>query len=232
MDDSLIAMVHSPLTGPSTWEPTAEALRAYGFRVLVPSLAEAFDEGPHYPAAAETVAAQIPEVGPEAHITLVAHSGAGALVPAISAAVPHARAAVFVDALLPHPGQTWFDTVPAEMRERQLALAEGGRLPKWSEWFPPETIAELLPDAEQREAFIEELPTLPLAYFEEAAPEAPDWPLPECSYLQLSDAYRDVAAEAERLDWPVRRIEGDHLSIVTRPEPVAEVLSELIPAWR
>jgi hypothetical protein len=147
------------------------------------------------------------------------------LLPAIAEATPSVVGAVFVDALLPHPGESWFATAPEPLRGRLLHLAEDGILPKWSDWFPPEAIAELLPDAAQRERFIAELPRVPLSYFEETAPGAPAWPPPHCAYVRLSEAYQDQAEEAARRGWPVEVVDGDHLSIVTDPEPIAELIA-------
>jgi hypothetical protein len=53
-------------------------------------------------------------------VVLAGHSGAGALLPAIvdeiaaggDAADVAVHCAIFVDAILPHPGQTWFETAP------------------------------------------------------------------------------------------------------------------------
>ena len=45
-------------------------------------------------------------------LVLVGHSGADALLPSVAAACDAAvAAAVFVDAILPHPGASWFDGV-------------------------------------------------------------------------------------------------------------------------
>lgn len=229
MDVPLLALVHSPLTGPSAWEPVAGPLRDRGFPVAVPRLQEALDAGPPYhPAVAASVGRRIAEAGAGREVVLVAHSGAGALLPAVADAVPLVRGAVFVDALLPHPGSTWFESVPSATRERLLALAEGDRLPEWSDWFPPEAMAELLPEAERRRRFIAELPRAPLAYFREAAPDPGTWPPEHCFYLRLSEAYREAAAEAERRGRPVRVLDGDHLTIMTDPGPVAELLAEFI----
>ncbi|WP_100445412.1 alpha/beta fold hydrolase [Glycomyces xiaoerkulensis] len=224
MDDSLLALVHSPLTGPSTWEPTAEALRGLGRRAVVPAFGAVFErDPPFHDAVAAVVGDRLTEDG--GPVTLVAHSGAGALLPAIAAAVPRVGGAVFVDALLPHPGKNWFGTVPEAMRERLLGMGEDGMLPKWSDWFPPEAIAELLPDAVQRSRVVAELPRLSLSYFEEIAPEVEAWPPDRCAYLRLSEAYGDEAAEAERRGWTVRTLESDHLAVATRPYQVAEVLA-------
>jgi hypothetical protein len=230
MTEPLLVLVHAPLTGPQAWEPAAAALRALGYRVTVPDGTAAMEAGgPHYAAVAAAVAAQ---AGGAERTVLVAHSGSGALLPAIAAAVPGTAGAVFVDALLPHPGRSWMDGASAVLREHLVSIAEGDRLPKWTDWFPPEAIAGLLPDRAERERFAAAVPRVPLSYFAEAAPDSGAWPPPWCAYVRLSEAYEGEAAEAERSGWPVRRIDGDHLSLMTRPEAVAAVIAALAEQHR
>ena len=104
---------------------------------------------------------------------------------------------MFVDAILPHPGATWFETAPVSLREQLGRLTTGGWLPPWDQWFPPGTLDSLLPDSPVRARFIAALPRLPLAYFEERAPATPDR-IHRYAYLQLSDAYHDAADDAEQ----------------------------------
>jgi hypothetical protein len=137
-------------------------------------------------------------------------------------------AAGFVDAILPHPGATWFDSAPAALGEQLRGLARHGRLPPWHQWFPQDAVSELLPDERLRRRFIAELPRVPLAYFEEAAPEVTDWPSAPCGYLQLSAAYDGEAREAERRGWLVVGEPADHLAMLTRPAVVASVLNRLV----
>lgn len=229
MDDPLLVLVHSPLTGAQAWGPAAEALRSLGHVVVVPDLGPAFaGDGPYFPAAAALAAAELREYAMHESAVLIAHSGAGALLPAVAEAVPRTAAAVFVDALLPHPGQSWFDTASKELGVHLRQVAAGGRLPKWSDWFPPEAVEDLLPDADLREAFTAALPRVPLAYFEEAAPHAPAWPPGPCAYLRLSEAYRAQADEAVAKGWPVTELPTDHLAIYTQPEQTARILSALL----
>ncbi|MFF5986931.1 alpha/beta fold hydrolase [Prauserella flavalba] len=221
-----IVLVHSPLVGPSTWTEAARPLRDKGFDVVVPSLATVVDgEPPFYPRLAEAVAEQTGD----RPVVLVGHSGAGALLPAIADALPgEVRAAVFVDAVLPHPGRDWFAAAPPELGTRLESLAVAGRLPPWHEWFPPGALTALFPDAETYRRFVAELPTVPLAYFAERAPEAERWPPPACGYVRLSEPYDAVADECERLGWPVHRVAADHLAMLTRPGLVAGLVARLV----
>ncbi|NIH86396.1 alpha/beta hydrolase [Amycolatopsis granulosa] len=205
-------LVHSPLVGPATWQRVAGELRARGHRVAVPSLLGALGgDGPYYP----KLAGAVTEPG-----VLVVHSGAGALVPGIAARIPVPRA-VFVDALLPHPGRSWFDTASPELRKRLRELADDDRLPPWNRWFPPGTIEDLLPDQHIREEFLAELPRVPLSYFAEPVPDAD---VPPSAYLQLSGAYEEEAARAAELGWPVERLDSHHLAPLTDPAVIATAL--------
>jgi hypothetical protein len=159
-------------------------------------------------------------------VVLVAHSGAGALIPAVTARLSTPVAGVvFLDAILPHPGRSWFDTAPAEMRDQLRAGAQMGQLPPWDDWWPPGALARLVPDDATREALVGELEPLPIGYFEEPAP-AEGFELP-AAYLQLSGGYDEEARLAGRQGWPVVRLPLNHLAPLTQPRAVAPALLSL-----
>lgn len=226
MKPSLL-LVHSPVVGPSTWAGTAEVLRRRGFRCAVPDLRPTLAQGPpFYPRLAATAASTVAGGGA---VVLIGHSAAGALLPAIGEAVAAPVRGVFVDAQLPHPGRSWFDAAPTALREQILAMADDGLLPPWHEWFPAGLLEESIPDAVARRRFIAEVPRVPVAYFEEAAPVTrrlgKRW-----AYLRFSVGYDDAAADAQARGWWVERRDWDHLRMVTAPEAVAEVLLQAISA--
>ncbi|MET0275168.1 MAG: hypothetical protein ABW360_19445 [Phenylobacterium sp.] len=215
-------LLHSPLLGPSSWRATAAALARLGHAVETPAWPRLSEVGgDYYPDLVDglTIEAGEPPV-------LVAHSGAGALVPAVMANLAtQARGAIFADALLPHPGLSWFDTAPVELRAQLRAGAVAGMLPSWDGWWPPGALERLVPDEATRTALVDELEPLPVGYFE--AP-APDDPLEgRSAYLQLSGAYDDEARLAGRQGWPVVRLPLNHLAIVTQPQAVAGALDGL-----
>jgi hypothetical protein len=217
-------LLHSPLLGPAAWRPTAAQLERQGFQVetpVWPRLSGVSDD--FYAALADGLAAQL---GGDRPRVLVAHSGAGALVPTLAGrlATP-VVGTVLVDAILPHPGRSWLDTAPAEMRDRLRGGAQMGELPPWDEWWPPGALERLVPDAAAREALLAELEPLPLAYFEEAAP--PGELSGPVGYLQLSGAYDDEGVAAGRSGWPLVRLPLHHLAMMTNPEPVAAALVSL-----
>ena len=218
-------LLHSPLLGPFSWSAAAKALRRRGHAVETPVWRRLGDlEGDIYEALADDLARQVAPAGEGA--LLVAHSGAGALVPALAAKLAaRVRGAVFVDAILPHPGRSWFDTAPAMLRDELRAGVSDGWLPAWHAWWPPGALERLVPDDALRAGLTDELAPIPAAYFEAPAPAIPlEAP---AAYLRLSGAYDAEAAEAETKGWPVRRLALDHLAILTRPEPVALALEGL-----
>jgi hypothetical protein len=224
-----VLMIHSPLVGSSTWHPCADLLRQAGYDVAVPSLTDALASGPPYhERMADHLAAAVPTNAEV--VAMVAHSGAGALVPAVATRL-HARCyGIFVDAILPHPGQNWFETAPPELRAHLHTLVRDGMLPPWHRWFPAATIETLLPDASMRERFIAELPRIPMDYLEERAPLANVEAVAGCGYLQLSSSYEDETVQAQQLGWPVSREMADHLAIVTRPAMVCAGILRLFEA--
>lgn len=226
VDSPTVLFVHSPLVGPLTWELTASELRREGHHAVVPVLtAVASGTPPYYRRFAEAAARDLAAAGVGGPVVLVGHSGAGALLPAIAEAVgDEVRGAVFVDALLPHPGLSWFDSVPAALHEQLSELVRGGTLPPWNEWFPDDVIRRLVPDPEIRQRFVAELPSVRRAYFDERAPDTSEWLTLRCAYVRLSEAYDHAATEAESRGWWVDRLAADHLATLTQPARVAEVV--------
>src|SRR5262249_26064705 len=225
-----LILIHSPAVGPLTWQACAAVLRSAGRPAVVPSLAGVTDAAPPWiPKMAGRVVEALRDEPATHGGGLVVHSGPGSLVPAVSRAVDRpVRAALFVDAVLPRPGRTWFETAPQALGDRIRGLSVDGRLPPWDRWWPPESIAEHLPEASLRARFAAELPRLPLAYFEERVPEAEGWDSIPCGYVQLSDAYDETAREAAARGWPTVREPLDHLAMITRPEVVAAILDGLL----
>ena len=219
----MFALVHSPfLDIPPRGEPVGSALDQQGERSVLLDLRTAFQVNRDFYRTAGRIAAE-QFTRP---VTLVVHSGAGALVPQIvMSAEGRATAVIFVDALLPHPTRSWFDMAPAVFAARIRAAARNGLAPPWPRWLPNETLAQLLPDTVTRETLIASAPAIPLAYLEEPAPESSLWPLPlGCGYLQLSVGYDAEARQARAFGWPVARFSGHHLSMMTEPDPVAAAI--------
>ena len=217
---SVFVLVHSPLVGPSTWHWVAEELRNCGHTVTVAAVPQAVTRQ-GWQAFADCVAAQASHAS---QCVLVGHSGAGPLLPQIA---QRARcttdAMVFVDAGLP-PDSGAAELVPAAMLADLQALAVDGILPPWSQWWEPDVMAELIPDADRRTIVTSELPRLPVSYFEDQVPVPASWSATRSGYVLLSEAYAADAARAAGRGWPVVSERGAHLDLVTRPAEIATAI--------
>ena len=222
-----LVMLHSPLVGPGTWRTLAPLLRARGFDVAVPDLSVAMQgESPFYSRLVQAARAAIDD---PSHTILVAHSGAGSLIPAV-ADNGAAAGAVFVDALLPHPGQSWFETASDSLNSLIKTLAHQGRVPRWHLWWPKGAIEKLLGDQKTFENFASELNDLPLSFFSEIGPAVPLPPRLACAYLQLGPMNEAEALAAGRSGWPVKRVGLHHLAMLTNPAEVADAIESLLQA--
>jgi hypothetical protein len=212
-------LVHSPVTGPRTWRWVADELAARGHRVVVPAVPPAATAlgWPAFVGAVGALAAGLDRP------VLVGHSGAGPLLPRIAIRI-RAQALVFVDAdIPPEAGETTL--VPGDFLEFLQGLASGGVLPPWSEWFGPDSMRALIPDDAARALVSAELPAVPLSYFEARVPVPAGWTsTARCGYVLLSKAYAEQAAKAAASGWPVVRLPGAHLDIVTRPVEIADAI--------
>jgi hypothetical protein len=220
-------LLHSPLTGPAVWRAVAAEAVRKGLDVTVPDLPDlAQVTPPYYPALGYAVASQIMRGGPTA---LIVHSGAGGLAAQVANSAGSAIAqVVFVDAILPHPGRTWFSTAGDAFAEGVRAKAREGEVPPWDQWFPPGALAGLIGDHALRKAFVRELRPTPVAFLDEPAP---DLDIPEhvgWAYLRLSKAYEAEAREARRLGRLTLRRDLNHLAMMTHPAEVVSSLRNLI----
>ncbi len=228
--DSLVVLVHSPLVGPFTWSLVAQHLQASGFDVLVPTLTDSGETPPPYwqqhAASVQRALVSLPEERP---LVLVGHSGAGPLLPVIAQVAQHpVKAYLFVDAGLPHPGQSQLDemeaSVPAFAQELRQLLASGERFPHWSD----EDLREDLPDGRARQQMLAELQPRPLSFFEEVVPDVPGWPDAPGGYLLFTEGYRHFLEQAQGAGWPSRTFQAGHFHMLVDPAAVAAALVELM----
>ena len=217
-----IVLLHSPQLGGLTWQAVAADLRARGRAVVAPTWPVLSGLTADFYRSLATSMAD--EFGDSPAI-VVAHSGAGALMPSLESAWGGLRGVIFADAILPHPGRSWFDTAPPQLADSLRAGAEFGMLPAWDRWWPPGALERLVPDESQRDALVSELTALPLDYFAEPAPTV-SLGVP-AAFLRLSGAYDEEARGAIRQGWPVVSLPLHHLAMLTHPEAVASAISGL-----
>jgi hypothetical protein len=225
--DPVFVLVHSPLLGPTSWSLVASALEARDREVLVPSLRGIADAPPpRWRWGVEAVRTAATEIA--SPVFVIGHSGAGPLLPSIADALSAGVAAlVFVDASVP-PASGVAPLVPAGFLDQLRAISADGVLPRWSSWFGEDTMRELVPDAAVREALEQEMPSLPVAFFEERVLVPARWAERPCAFLLLTEAYGESAADARSRGWPVSEIaDVQHLALVTDPIAVTDALLRL-----
>ena len=201
-------LVASPFTGPFAWSKIATRLRGGGARVEV-----------------HGVDAEL-----AAPVVLVAHSGGGPRLPSLAAERAGVVGAVYVDALLPHPGRSWSETVPEKFATRLRAGAADGKLLPWPQWWGDDRMRELIPDDTLRDAFVHGCPSVPVQWIDEVMPEIPE---PPAVFVQLSEAYTPETEAAHAHGWPVIVLDADHLAVLTRPDEIAAAIvqaADLLPA--
>lgn len=221
-------LIHSPFTGAQVWTRVAVELSARGVEATRPVLPPLRALAPPlYENLAAVVAPQY--LGQEGPFVLAVHSGAGGLAPALVAASGGQVAGVlYVDAVPPHPGRSWFETASDALGQSLRDKADtAGMVPAWDQWFPPDALGSLIPDEAQRAAFLGDLSPTPLAWLEAKAPEL-DLPADlGWGFLRLSKAYEREAGEARRLGWPTLRRDLHHLAMMTHPAEVATAMLNL-----
>ncbi len=215
-----LGLLHSPFLTAGSWGELPAALASRGADVVVVSVTED-DTPPYVSSYAHAAAAQL--VGPP--IVLVAHSGAGPLLPVVAARRDWGGVlgAVYLDALLPGAsGQSRLQLLAGLAPALGAALARdlyaGGTAPRW-------------PAAEVEALAARGLALRPrgLDFFTEAVPvPTTGWTELPWAYLQTSPGYDGQAAVAEKQGRPVLRRGGGHLAALADPDGLADDLLGLV----
>lgn len=220
-------LVHSPLVGPYTWKLVGKALSHRGYAVATPELrSPAGATEPYWQLHTAVVANAAHTLPAASPLVIVAHSGAGALVPSsVDALRDRVAAAIFVDAGLPHPGRSRLETFEdAAMARQWRESARAGMLrPPWSD----ADLRPIVPANDVRAAFLADIePSALETYTEPMSPSAMPADV-TCAYLLFSPAYRPHFEQARRLSWPARDLPGNHFHMLVDPEAVATTLIDM-----
>lgn len=82
----------------------------------------------------------------------------------------------------------------------------------------------LVPDSERRRAVLEDLPRVPISYFDAPVQMPGNWSETKGGYVLLSEIYQPDADAAAAFGWPVIEVTGGHLDLVNRPDAIAAAL--------
>lgn len=200
---------------------------------IVPTLASVGVFPPYWQHHARDVTDSLRDLPLSENPVLVAHSGAGPLLPAVRTDARRKVAGyIFVDAGLPGPdGASRLDLMDAATVANFLrACGSDGFLPVWTELAGAtgEKLTELVPDPHLRKRFIAELRPLPLAVYAEPLPVFSGWPDAPCGYIRFSATYESEAIRSRQNGWRVIDLPGGHFHTLVEPGAVATTLVHLM----
>ncbi|MGZ9223516.1 MAG: alpha/beta hydrolase, partial [Anaerolineales bacterium] len=213
-----------------TWALVADEMRQRRLDVVVPLLVDSSDSPePFWKQHAESVAQTLAHIPKEEAVTLVAHSGAGPLLPAIRQYLPNpVNAYVFVDAGIPRDGSTRLDLMkwedPGWAEQFQEELERGEHFPNWS--F--DDLRDVIPDESLRRQMVAEIRPRGLSFFTEPIPVVSGWPDAPCIYIRFSAPYNRPAAQAQQAGWPTYELEAGHFHMLVDPEAVMNMIVEAV----
>lgn len=222
-------LIPSPLVGPFTWELVQQVMKEQNLRVVVFTL---FDDPnsalPYWQQHAESVAQSLAQIPPEQKIILVAHSGAGLLLPAIRQKLTSIYAYVFVDAGIPRDGLSRLDLMKLEdphwAEQFHQSLLQGEQFPTWSE----DDLKEIIPDGETRRKLVAEIRPRSLPFFVEAIPVLAGWPDAPCIYIKFSASYEWDAMQSKQAGWPVYEMDAGHFHMLVDSTAIADLLVKTV----
>jgi pimeloyl-ACP methyl ester carboxylesterase len=223
-------LIHSPLVGELTWSLVAEQIPQHGQSVVIPVLSDSANaKDPYWKQHAQSVAQALVPIPQDTKVILVAHSGAGPLLPAIREHLPNPiRAYVFVDAGIPHDGATRLDLMKSEdpewVRQFEESLKHGERFPAWSR----DDLREIVPNESVRERLVAELHPRGLDFFTEPIPVFERWPDAPCIYIQFSAPYDKPADQARRSGWDTYKLAAGHFHMLVDAKAVTEMIINAI----
>jgi hypothetical protein len=225
-ENNIYVLMHSPLVGPMTWKLVANEILQRGRQVIVPILTDKPDsEKPYWEQHAESVSQSLASLPKETPITLVAHSGAGPLLPAIRESLPNpVNAYLFVDAGLPRNNATRLDLMKSEdsdwAKEFQEYLEGGGYFPNWSS----NDLQEIIPDKSLRAQMVAEIHPRGLDFFTEPIPVFEGWPDALCVYILFSEPYKSAAMEARKSGWLTYEMEAGHFHMLVDAKAITDLI--------
>lgn len=228
--NNVYLLIHSPLVGPLTWSFVADEMEQKEINVVVPVLVDSPDSPePFWKQHAESVSRALAQIPKNSPVTVVVHSGAGPLLPAIRQILPNpVKAYVFVDAGIPRNGASRLDLMKSEDPEWaaqfQEDLKRGELFPNWS----MEDLEVVIPNEPLRRQMAAEIRPRGLSFFTEPLPVFDGWPEAPCVYIQFSAPYARPAAQARQAGWPTYELEAGHFHMLVDAKVVTDTMVEAV----
>jgi len=211
-------LIHSPLVGPSSVTPTADALGKLGYVTYVPTLDAPPGHTPWH-----DWPRRLLETLPEMDNPILVGHSAGGLLAAYLAGSLSAKSFICLDAMMPPASGPTPPVEPNFLEFVRSLPAEDGLLPVWTDWWEGDLLADAPMSSDLKAAFLAELPRLPPTWFDDSF-EMPNWSCAKRGFIQTSPVFRDEARHAEECGWPVIRLKGTHLHPALAPRETATAL--------
>lgn len=230
MNEQLYVLIHSPLVGPLTWQPVQVEMTQRGLQVITPALTDQpYTSLPYWRQHADSLVKRLNQIAQNQKIVLVAHSGAGPLLPVMRQSVPHQISAyIFVDAGIPRDGTNRIELMrlqdPEWAEQFHQELLKGGRFPTWNE----QDLQEEIPDNDLRRKMVMEINPRSLSFFTEPIPVFSGWPDAPCAYIKFSSSYDWDFNQAKRAGWFVRELNVGHFHMLVDPPLVADMIFDAV----
>lgn len=222
-----LVLVTGPMVGASSWSPTADRLRALGWRVHVPDILAATATLPpwrelstHYARLLSLEEAPI----------LVGHSLATVVIADLAGRIP-ACGLIMLDGEIP-PESGAVPPGSDSFRKFVTGLADcDGYLPPWSDWYDNRRrslvgIEEIARDADAFAALRRDQPRVMRRWFDDRI-DLVSWTHIASGFVQTSVFFDHAADEAERRGWPTLRIKGTHLHPTLQPDETAAAIETI-----
>jgi pimeloyl-ACP methyl ester carboxylesterase len=162
-------------------------------------------------------------------VTLVAHSFAGYVAAgALARDANRIRTVVFLDAVLPRPGKSWFEVMGSDVERFMTSIARDGAVP----WFTREQLDQLYPghgindeDFAWMQANVTPQPIA--TYAQPAIAEPLDPARAKFFYVRcLRTAPPAADIDEAGPDWTVHTLDAGHWPMITHPDATARLIEE------
>ena len=231
-------LVHGSFGGGWVWQKVTPLLRAQGHEVYIPRLTGLSDRS-HLLDCGVNLTTHITDVASLLYyedlseVVLVGHSYAGMVITGVAEKVPERLSKlVYLDAYVPSDGQNEFDLWPTEERiaaQADMMAGRGLRQP------PPPAILGIT-DPEMAEWAYARFTPHPLATYDQPVPTgsaksaAISRVYIHCTAGQWTPRFAPFAEKAKSAGWEVHELATGHMSMLTAPREVAELLHALAGA--
>lgn len=228
--NTTFVLIHSPLVGPLTWELVRREMQQRGLTAIAPELKDRPNSTqPYWQQHAGSVARVLTRIPHNREIVLVAHSGAGPLLPALRTMMDRAMLAyLFVDAGIPRDDMSRLDLMRLQDRawadQFHQALLRGERFPAWND----EDLRDVIPDDTLRRKMLAEVRLRALEFFSEPIPVFSGWPDVPCAYIKFSTPYEWDFNQAKQAGWLVRQVHAGHFHMLIDPSAVTDILVDAV----